>query len=88
MKYLNIKQYNFSSDSTGDDNSFDEIICVSGICLLFIDFIIYGISFIYIISTMKRKTNRSTFWKVPLLIIAFPNIYFLTGAIGRLIAYL
>ena len=52
-----------------------------------IDFIVYGISFTYVIVKAKKNTTLRNFGKVPLLIIAFPNLYFFVGLLGRVLAY-
>ena len=52
-----------------------------------IDFIIYSISFIYVICKAKKSIGLRSFGKVPLLIIAFPNLFFFMGMVGRTHAY-
>ena len=72
---------------TGEKDNFDKAVCVLGICMLTIDLIIYGISFIYVIYNAKKRNSLRKFGKIPLLIIAFPNLYFFVGLVGRITVY-
>ena len=72
-------------EEADEDSPFINMTCLTGSCLLSIDFLVYGVSFIYVISNANFSWRK--FGKVPFLIISFPNLFFLTGAFGRIFAY-
>ena len=76
------------ANSPVNKDPINEAICLSGICLLTVDFLVYSVFFTYVILKAKKRTKLKSFGKVPLLIIAFPNLYFLVGAVARIISYL
>ena len=67
---------------------FDQYICLVGIFLLGLDFLIYGLSFLYVVNRARKKIDMRKLGKLPMTMITFPNFYFFSGCIFRLIAYL
>ena len=70
------------------DPQFDPYICLIGIFLLSLDFLIYLACFSHVVNRAKGKIDMKKLGKLPMTMITFPNFYFFTGCLFRLIAYL
>ena len=74
------------SGAANDKSPLITTTCLTGICLLSLDFLIYGASFIYVLRNANFSIRK--FGKIPLLIICFPNLYYFMGVFGRVFTYL
>ena len=71
-----------------EETQFDPKICLIGVLLLAADYVIYGCTFLYVLNRARKKVKLQKLEKLAMVVISFPNFYFFTGWLLRLVAFL